>query len=71
LRKVSMKVNDPLPQDAFQAQMNRLFIFGCIVVVYLPAITDTDANMCIGFEHRFAIGARSTVNAAYLARIAL
>jgi hypothetical protein len=54
--------------------MNRLFIFGCIVVVYLPAITDTDANMCIGFEHRFAmfaIGARSTVNAAYLARIAL
>jgi hypothetical protein len=63
-------VNDPLPQDAFQAQMNRLFIFGCIVVVYLPAITDTDANMCIGFA-MFAIGARSTVNAAYLARIAL
>ncbi|KAK3140260.1 hypothetical protein QOZ80_5AG0398250 [Eleusine coracana subsp. coracana] len=81
LRKniLSFKVYDP--QDAFLARMNRAFIFACIVSVavdplffYLPAIIDTSANTCIGFERglaRAAVAVRTAVDAFYLARVAL
>ncbi|KAL6622663.1 hypothetical protein ACP70R_018527 [Stipagrostis hirtigluma subsp. patula] len=78
-RNMSQKVFDP--QDAFLVRMNRLFVFACIVSVavdplflYLPAVTETDKNTCIGFDRCMAMGAtalRTAVDAFYLARIAL
>ncbi|KAL6847128.1 hypothetical protein ACP4OV_022981 [Aristida adscensionis] len=78
-KNMSQKVFDP--QDAFLVRMNRLFVFACIVSVavdplflYLPAVTVTDKNTCIGFDRYMATGAtavRTAVDAFYLARIAL
>ncbi|KAL5206676.1 hypothetical protein ABZP36_034885 [Zizania latifolia] len=79
LKNMSQKIFDP--QDAFLVRMNRLFVMACILSVaidplffYLPAVTATDSNTCIGFDRCLATGAtavRSAVDAFYLARIAL
>lgn len=79
LKNMSQKIFDP--QDAFLMRMNRLFVMACIVSVavdplffYLPAVTATNSNTCIGFDRGLATGAtavRSAVDAFYLARIVL
>ncbi|BAT17093.1 putative cyclic nucleotide-gated ion channel 7 isoform X2 [Oryza sativa Japonica Group] len=79
LTNMSQKIFDP--QDAFLVRMNRLFVMACIVSVavdplffYLPAVTATDSNTCIGFDRGLATGAtavRSAIDLFYLARIAL
>uniref|UniRef100_J3KUE2 Cyclic nucleotide-binding domain-containing protein n=1 Tax=Oryza brachyantha TaxID=4533 RepID=J3KUE2_ORYBR len=79
LTNMSQRIFDP--QDAFLVRMNRLFVMACIVSVavdplffYLPAVSATDSNTCIGFERYLATGAtavRSAIDVFYLARIAL
>ncbi|KAE8767610.1 putative cyclic nucleotide-gated ion channel 9 [Hordeum vulgare] len=79
LKNISLKIYDP--QDPFLMRMNRLFVFSCIIAVavdpmffYLPSVTETEYNTCIGFNRILAVGAtavRSAIDFFYLARIML
>ncbi|VAH14169.1 unnamed protein product [Triticum turgidum subsp. durum] len=79
LKNISLKIYDP--QDPFLMRMNRLFVFSCIISVavdpmffYLPSVTETEYNTCIGFNRILAAGAtavRSAIDFFYLARMVL
>ncbi|XP_047045327.1 probable cyclic nucleotide-gated ion channel 5 [Lolium rigidum] len=79
LKSISLKIYDP--QDPFLNRMNRLFLFSCIVSVavdplffYLPSVSETQSNTCIGFDRVLAAGAtalRSALDFFFLARILL